>query len=152
MSKNFKHKEVRNSGWYEREVAAEKVAYNEELKNGAVDNGYVWPSVQLEIFIEGVFTQKPVPPVVEIEIPKGIFRLTALSKDDEVKWLIRNDAFGAICEVNPEDIFKWAIDNYPDGIGSEGYTQIAFSLLTAGCKDDDEKENVFKCMFYGENA
>ena len=47
---------------------------------------------------------------------------------------------------------KSAIDNYPDGIGSEGYTQIAFSLLTAGCKDDDEKENVFKSMFYGENA
>lgn len=152
MSKNFKHKEVRNSGWYEREVAAEKVAYNEELKNGAVDNGYVWPSIQLEIFLEGVFTQKPVPPVVEIEIPKGIFRLTTLSEDGEVKWLIRNDAFGAICEANPENLFKWAVEIYPDGIGGEGYTTIAFSLLTTGCKDESEKENVYKSMFYGENA
>lgn len=152
MCKNLKDKKVRNSGWYEREVAAEKVAYNEEIKNGAVDNGYVWPSVQLEVFVEGVFTQKPVPSVIEFEIPNGIFRLTALSKDDEVKWLIRNDAFGAICEVNPEDIFKCAIAHYPDGIGDEGYIQIAASLLTAGCKDKSERENVFNSMFYGENA
>ena len=150
MSYKLNHKTARNNGWYEREVARERAHYEEEIKNGAIDKGFVWPSVQLEIFLEGVFTQKHVPSQIEINVPNGIFSLTTLSKEGEIRWLVRNDTFGAIAEVNPEDWFKWAAKVFPEGIGNEGYMIISHSLLCIGCKDENEVEKMWKEIIYAE--
>lgn len=147
-------KGTNNGRWFQNEIRKQRRLYEKEIKNGATDRGFLWASLYLELFIEGFFTLRAIPQQIEVEVPKGLFRLTAIEKDGAVKWLIRNDTFGAIAEANPQEIAEWAWENYPDGIGEEGYLLIVHSLLTAGCKDEGEKQAIWKAMFYdkGEEA
>lgn len=137
-----------NSRWFQNEIRKEKQLYEMQIKKGVVDRGYLWASLYLETFIEGVFTLRPVPSQIEVEVPKGMFRLTAMEKDGAVKWLIRNDTFGCIAEASPQEIGEWAVEKYPDGIDSEGYLLIVHKLLTAGCNDEDESQAIWNAMFY----
>ena len=139
---------VKTNGWFENEVALSKAEYDEEIKNGATDNGYVWASIYLEIFLEGVLSMEPTPSIVEVNTPNGLFRLTVLEEDGDIKWLVRNDAFGCIAECDPKSIFEWVVNTYPDGIGSEGFHILAYMMLTTGCKDEVELKKVWDSTFY----
>ena len=143
-------KSVKANSWFADEVSIEKSLYDKDIKSGLKDNGYVWASTYLEIFLEGVFTMKPTPSVVEVNIPNGVFRMTMLKKGGEVVWLVRNDAFNCIAEVKPKDLFKWAVKNYPNGIDAEGYHILAYNLLATGCKDEDENSRIWDSTFYVE--
>lgn len=134
--------------WFEEEIRRERANHNANLRKGMVDTGFLWPSLYLEIFLEGVFTMRVIPFQIEVEVPKGLFRLTAVSREDNVAWVIRNDTFGCIAEINPKQLFDWAIKTYPNGIGLEGYHILAFKLLTTGCKDESEKKAIWESSFY----
>lgn len=146
----LKHHLTNNGKWFSNEVREAKKTYDANLQGGMLDKGFVWASIYLEIFLEGVFTRKGVPNQIEVNVPKGLFRLTALWKEDGVSWLIRNDTFGCIASVNPEEIGQWAADNYPEGIGTEGYRVIAHTLLTTGTEAEDEKRTIWDATFYEE--
>lgn len=144
------HKTTHTRRWFSNEIRKERRLYEKMIKRGVVDRGYLWASLYLHTFIEGVFTLRAVPSVVEVEVPKGIFRMTTLANNGMVKWLIRNDTFGCIAEVYPQEIAEWAVENYPKGIGSEGYLLIVHKLLTAGCNDEDESQAIWNAMFFEE--
>jgi len=142
--------EQNKGDWFEKTIADERKVYEDSLKEGFKDNGLVWASLYLEVFFEGVFTQKVVPSALEVEVPNGLFRLTAMKKDNDIKWLVRNDLFGALAEVNPKDLFGWAIENYPKGIDMDGYSQLAHYLLSIGAKTDEDRKRVYDMTFYDE--
>ena len=145
-----KREVVGATNWFKDTIRKGKRLHEKALKDGLEAGDFVWASLYLETFLEGVFTMRPLPNVIEVEVPKGLFRLTAIEKDGEIMWIVRNDTFDAICEVSPLTYFEWAVKVYPEGIGNEGYMQIAHSLLTAGCKTKEEKDAVWDGMFYKE--
>lgn len=138
------------AGWYEKEVKKQRKSYLRQCRVSK-DPGYVWPFLTLEIFLEGVFTMKPMPGSISVDIPKGKFNLTLMQKGEEAKWLVRNDASGAIATYEVKSIIEWAIENYPDGIDSEGYNRLAFILLTTGCPKS-ESDKIWCDSFYEEVA
>ena len=138
------------SRWFAQEIRKQRRLYDKDIKRGVVDKGFFWPALYLSIFIEGVFTLRAVPSGIEVAVPKGIFRLVVIPKGNEIIWVIRNDTFGCCVKVNPQDFAKWAFEEYPDGIGTEGYLQIVHFLLTAGCNDENEKKAIWDAMFYDE--
>lgn len=141
-------KGTNDSRWFNKEIRKQKRLYEKEIKNGVTDLGFLWASLYLEVFIEGVFTKRPVPTQIEVEVPKGVFKLTTFGEEDSVKWLIRNDTFGCIVVVNPQNFFEWALESYPEGIGEEGYLTIVLFLLTLGCKEESERHAIWDAMFY----
>lgn len=141
----------KNQNWFNNEVKGQKRLHERTIEEGRVkDDEYVWPALFLSIFIEGVFTKRPVPHQIEVNVPGGMFRLTALRSDNDIKWLIRNDTFGVIAEMNVSDMVDWAIKKYPHGIDSEGYLIAAHRLLSVGCKDENKAEAIWNAMFYKE--
>lgn len=144
------HKTTNSSRWFHEEVRKQKRLYDLNIRKGAVDKGYLWASLYLHIFIEGVFTMRPVPSQIEVEVPKGVFRLTALQREDGIRWIIRNDTFGCLAEAKPQEIGEWAVETYPEGIGGDGYLLIVHQLLTAGCNDESKKQEIWDAMFYEE--
>ena len=151
MYKKFIAYKGNNQNWFNNEVKGQKRLHERAIEEGRVkDDEYVWPALFLSIFIEGVFTRRPVPQQIEVEVPGGILRITTIAKSNEIKWLVRNDTFSVIAQMNVLDMADWAIKNYPDGIGSEGYLIAAHRLLTVGCQDDTKAEAIWNAMFYKE--
>lgn len=136
---NFTAKQVSpakwDKDWFKKELRKERKRYLAELKKGSTDPGYAWAFTQLAVFLEGVFTLKSTPLELTLEIPKGEVRLTV---PDGRHWIVRNDYSGSVGVIDVEELFNWAVKTYPEGIGGEGYEQIALQILTQGC---DEKQS-----------
>lgn len=137
-----------NEDWFSEEIQFMRLYYEFMIKKGVVDKGYIWAALILHTFIEGVFTQRPVPKVLEVKVPKGLFRITTVVKDGHITWLIRNDAFGCIAEAYPEKICEWAAKHYPNGIDTDGYLVLVHSLLSIGCSNEEEKRAIWNSMFF----
>ena len=135
---NFTVKKVSPAGWdkdwFKKELRKERKRYLAELKKGSTDPGFAWAYIQLALFLEGVFTLKATPNELTLEIPKGEVHLTVAGGH----WIVRNDYSGSVGVIDVEELFKWAVKTYPEGIGGEGYEQIALQILTQGC---DEKQS-----------
>ena len=129
-----------NSNWWKNKTKEIESIIAEDEAKGLKDLGFCKAVMTTSTFFEGLFTQKPIPPVFEVSVPKGILRVTQMQNGNDFKWLVRNDTFGAIAEVNPKDYFEWAIKNFPDGIDGDGYDALAISLLGVGGTDTDKDE------------
>ena len=138
--------------WFVKQVIGERKLYEKDLKKGIVDKGYLWSSLYLQIFIEGVFTLRYVPNSIAVEIPGGLFSLNAMEKDGKIQWLIRNDRFGTIGTVDPQVIGEWAVENYPDGIDNDGYLLIVHQLLCSGAETETQRQDIWDRMFYDDVA
>lgn len=140
----LKHISTNNGSWFRNTIRNQKRLHDMETKKHK-DLGYVWPCLYLEIFLEGMFTMRAVPQRIEFDTPDGGFSLTTITNGDEIKWLVRNGL--VISEVDPKSVMEWAVENYPEGIGSEGYHILAIKLLTIGM-NEDKKSEVCERSFY----
>lgn len=93
-----------NNKWFDNAIKELRQLYDEKIQSGCVDKGFAWAYMYLETFIEGVFSANSVPRQIEVEVPKGSFRLTTIWKDGKTLWLIRNDSFGCVAIVNPSEM------------------------------------------------
>ena len=138
---NFTAKQVSpakwDKDWFKKELRKERKRYLAELKKGSTDPGYAWAFTKLAVFLEGVFTLKSTPLELSLEIPKGEVRLTV---PDGRHWIVRNDYSGSVGVIDVEELFKWAVKTYPEGIGGDGYELIALQILTQGCDEEQSAE------------
>ena len=133
--------------WYKNEIRRSHDDYVKDVNSGKTDPGYVWAFTKLWIFLEGVFTLKVVPESITLEIPAGELHL---SKAGDY-WVIRNDYNNTVGSIKIEQIFDWAVTNYPDGIGADGYEQIALQILSLGC-DEKQKAEIYDKTFFVEKV
>ena len=138
---NFTVKQVSPAGWdkdwFKKELKKERKHYLAELKKGFTDPGYAWAYTELALFLEGVFCLKATPCELSLEIPKGQVHLTVHGGEH---WVVRNDFNYSVAVYSVRDLFDWAVENYPNGIGSEGYEKIALQILTQGCNEAQSAE------------
>ncbi len=143
----FSVRKSANLNWYKNQIKKNYNDYKNDLKNGKKDPGYVWPMMNLVIFLEGVFTLKAVPNKLSIDIPAGVLNITAAGEG----WVIRNDYNGSIGFIKVEGMFDWAITHYPDGIDEEGYEYLAMRILSQNCTEEQMNE-IYDKTFYEEAA
>lgn len=142
MSYRLTTKMVKKSDWWKNTTKEIDDIIAEDEKNGLKDMGFAKALMLTEAFFEGVFTQNPVPNPFEVAVPNGVLRVTQMQKGNEFKWLVRNDTFGVIAVVDPKHYFEWAVKQYPQGIGEEGYELLAVDLLGVGHKNDEDLDGI----------
>lgn len=133
--------------WYKNEIRKNRNQYLKDIKSGKTDPGYVWAFMKLWTFLEGVFTLKVVPEGITLEIPAGELHL---SKAGDY-WVVRNDYNNTVGSIQIEKVFEWALEQYPNGIGAEGYEKLAMDILCLGC-DDKQASEIYDKTFFVEKV
>ena len=127
--------------WYGNQIKCQRRLYEKELKKMS-DPGYVWPTLKMQIFLEGVMTLKTVPNVLEIETPDGMFKLSALRYSDGTVWHIEHAGRSNYIEV--EDMLVSIAEQYPEGFGN--YFELGVQIM--GCGDEKFADEIWDKSFW----
>lgn len=128
--------------WYGNQIKCQRRLYEKDLKKMS-DPGYVWPTLKMQIFLEGVMTLKAVPHVLEIETPDGMFKLSTLRLSDGTLWHIEHAGRFSYIDVNA--LLMSIVEKYPDGTFGD-YLNLGVEIM--GCGDEKFTNEIWDKSFW----